>query len=182
MIKERSFVLMNVSLILLITFLSLFVIISNRNKSIRENKFVFVSEEIVVQRTTAIPTAKTKTLISPKVKEKTTPRTSVVEETAKTPVVPKQIPINPPKILSQAYPVYPQKALEAGIEGMVIVAAFVATNGTVAETKVKTSSGDKDLDNSAIAAVSSWTFSPATQGEKELSVWYEVPIRFQIKD
>jgi len=91
------------------------------------------------------------------------------------------LPINPPMVISQVLPEYPASALENEIEGVAMVQAYIGINGKVGKTEVKTSSGNSELDASAINAVSKWIFSPATQGSASIASWFEVPVRFSVK-
>ncbi len=77
-------------------------------------------------------------------------------------------------------PAYPPSAREQGLEGMVILSVQVGANGRVGETRVKTSSGARVLDDAALAAVKTWTFVPARQGSRAIESWVEVPVRFAL--
>lgn len=126
----------------------------------------FVYEEIVVQKATAV-----RTFVQPKTIAQTVP--------AKPANLP--LPIVPPRIISQVWPEYPVSALEKGIEGMVLVQAYIGINGNTERLEVKTSSGYPELDEAAIKAVSNWQFAPATQNGAALASWFEVPIRFRLR-
>lgn len=91
------------------------------------------------------------------------------------------MPIMPPAISFKVLPLYPQAALSAGQQGMVLLSALVGLGGQVEQVQVKTSSGVADLDQSAINAVSQWKFNPASQAGAALSSWFEVPVRFSIQ-
>jgi len=91
------------------------------------------------------------------------------------------LPITPPRVISQVLPEYPASALENEIEGVTLVQAYIGLNGKVEKTEIKTSSGNADLDASAINAVSKWIFSPATQGSASIASWFDVPVRFSLK-
>lgn len=91
------------------------------------------------------------------------------------------LPLIPPTILSKVLPIYPQTALEKGIEGIVILSVYVGLNGQPQKIETKTSSGISELDNSASTAVAQWKFSPAAQGGQAIASWFEVPVRFIIK-
>jgi protein TonB len=91
------------------------------------------------------------------------------------------LPIIPPKVISTVLPEYPTPALKAGTEGLVMVQAYIGSKGTAERVEIKTSSGDPELDQAAIKAVSQWRFAPAAQGGTALNSWFEVPVRFSIK-
>lgn len=88
--------------------------------------------------------------------------------------------VQPPKALSTTPPVYPEKAKEAKIEGVAVVETVIDTAGRVTQPKIKATSGDKDLDQAAIDAVSQWTFKPATLDGKPVEVYYTLTIRFAL--
>ncbi|MBI5699230.1 energy transducer TonB [Candidatus Saganbacteria bacterium] len=109
----------------------------------------------------------------------------VVHKTAALPVpirpVSVPLPVIPPQVVSSVLPEYPSAVLQAGIEGLVMVQAYVGLNGTVEKAEAKTSSGNTELDQSAARAVAQWRFTPASQGGTALASWFEVPVRFSIK-
>jgi protein TonB len=88
--------------------------------------------------------------------------------------------VQPPKALSTTAPVYPENAKEAKIEGIVVVDTVIDTAGRVRQPKIKATSGNKDLDQAAIDAVSQWTFKPATLDGKPVEVYYTLTIRFAL--
>lgn len=88
--------------------------------------------------------------------------------------------VQPPKALSTTPPVYPEKAKEAKIEGVSVIETVIDASGRVTQPKIKATSGDKDLDQAAIDAVSQWTFKPATLDGKPVEVYYTLTIRFAL--
>jgi protein TonB len=68
---------------------------------------------------------------------------------------------NRPRLLSGGK-TYPAAARSAGQQGTVVVHIDINANGRVASASVASSSGYPLLDNAAVNAVYSWTFSPAT--------------------
>jgi protein TonB len=91
------------------------------------------------------------------------------------------LPVIPPQIISQVLPEYPAEALKAGTEGLVMVQAYIGMSGAAEKIEVKTSSGNTELDRSAVQAVTQWRFTPASQSGAALASWFEVPVRFTIK-
>jgi TonB family protein len=88
--------------------------------------------------------------------------------------------VQPPKALSTTAPVYPEKAKTAKIEGISVIETVIDATGRVTKPKIKATSGDKDLDQAAIDAVSQWTFKPATLDGKPVEVYYTLTIRFAL--
>jgi len=89
------------------------------------------------------------------------------------------LPIFPPTISYSVLPAYPAVALEKGLEGSVLLSVYVGLNGAAERVEVKSSSG-AEFHKSALAAVSQWTFNPASQGGSAMASWFEVPVRFSI--
>ena len=63
---------------------------------------------------------------------------------------------------SHVSPVYPPEAIEARVEGLVVLEVWVAEDGTVESTKLN--SGPPMLVESAIDAVARWKYQPAVIG------------------
>ncbi len=78
--------------------------------------------------------------------------------------------------------VYPQVANDAGIEGTVIVQAFVDENGQVQETVIYKGIPNTGLDEAAVDAIKGVTFEPAKQEGKPVGVWISFPVKFRLDD
>lgn len=80
-------------------------------------------------------------------------------------------------------PPYPLIARRMGAQGIVLLRVHVRADGSVAEAKVKHSSGSALLDDSALRTVrESWRFMPARLDGVPVESWVEVPIRFVLGD
>lgn len=90
--------------------------------------------------------------------------------------------VKPPQILQKAAPVYPASAREDKVEGTVILTTVIDEQGKVQDPKVATSSGNEDLDQAAMDAISQWTFRPATLDGKPVAVYYTLTIRFTLDE
>ena len=77
---------------------------------------------------------------------------------------------------------YPEVALEAGIEGRVVVQAFINEKGEVLETFILTGMPFTGLDEAAAKAVRRTRFKPATQRDKPVAVWIAFPINFTLRN
>ncbi|UCD38356.1 MAG: energy transducer TonB [Fidelibacterota bacterium] len=75
---------------------------------------------------------------------------------------------------------YPPIALQAGIEGTIVLQAFVNEKGFVEEVVVLTGMPGTGLDEAAIRAVKKVRFKPAMQRDRPLGVWVAIPIDFQL--
>lgn len=76
---------------------------------------------------------------------------------------------------------YPPLLRDVGITGQVRVEAYVDTAGRVLEVVIKSSSGIRQLDEAAIAAVRQFEFTPALNRDTKVSVWIEQLIIFEVK-
>lgn len=97
---------------------------------------------------------------------------------------PAPAPVLPPRAdagqLSNPAPVYPSLSRRLREEGIVVLDILIKADGTVGEIKVKTSSGFKRLDDTAVKAVSRWRYEPASQAGKKINFWYEQPVEFSL--
>ncbi len=73
-------------------------------------------------------------------------------------------------------PHYPAADLEAGHEGTVTLSFLVDTEGKVGQSRVLRSSGYRDMDEAARAAIERCQFKPATANGKPVETW--VPIQY----
>lgn len=76
---------------------------------------------------------------------------------------------------------YPQLARRRHWEGTVILDVLVDETGSVAELNVARSSGHSLLDRNALSQVKNWHFEPARKGGQAVTMWVEVPVRYQLK-
>lgn len=100
------------------------------------------------------------------------------------PAEPTPAPVLPPRAeagqLSNPAPVYPNLSRRLREEGIVVLDILIKADGSVGEIKIKTSSGFKRLDDTAVKAVKQWRYQPATQGDKKIDYWYEQPVEFNL--
>lgn len=75
---------------------------------------------------------------------------------------------------------YPDLAVKAGIQGLVIVLAYVDKNGDVVKAELRKGIG-MGCDEEAIKAVFATKFKPGTQRGVPQNTMVSVPIRFKIK-
>ena len=60
-------------------------------------------------------------------------------------------------------PIYSQKSIRKGLEGVTIVKVKIDKNGLVVDAKIVASSGHKDIDNASISAAIKSTFQPISE-------------------
>ena len=78
-------------------------------------------------------------------------------------------------------PTYPQRAINRGWEGDVVLGVHVDADGTVTYVEILESSNVSALDFAAYSTVmDSWRFSPADEDERALRGYVTVPISFRI--
>ena len=88
--------------------------------------------------------------------------------------------IEPPKLIKQVNPVYPQVARQARVEGMVILEAKTDEQGNVVDARILRSI--PVLDQAAIDAVKQWKYEPLIIGGKPRKVLFTVTVRFMLKE
>jgi protein TonB len=84
----------------------------------------------------------------------------------------------PPRLIRQTRPVYPQEAFIKKIEGVVEVEIFIDTNGRVARARILRSV--PMLDAAAIETVKQWVFAPAVKGGRPVPTTAIAPVTFRI--
>lgn len=77
-------------------------------------------------------------------------------------------------------PEYPRRALEAGIEGTVLVRVTISADGHIVAVLVHQSSGNASLDAAALKAVRGWSFMPAQRDGKTIPSIVQLPVRFKL--
>jgi periplasmic protein TonB len=75
-------------------------------------------------------------------------------------------------------PPYPRDALMAEEQGNVVISVYVGTDGKVKESKVKKSSGSRNLDRAASKSFSLCSFKPALKNGEPQESWYDIPYEF----
>lgn len=84
--------------------------------------------------------------------------------------------IKEPKKIRDVKPAYPPDALAAGIQGIVIIEAVIARDGTVKDAKVLRSI--PPLDDAALSAVRQWAFTPTLLNGVPVEVIMTVTVNF----
>ena len=87
--------------------------------------------------------------------------------------------IAPPIIIQWTDPAYTDDALARAVEGTVTLMALIGHDGTVGAVNV--SEGlDEGLDRSALRAVRTWRFAPATRNGRNVDVVVEIGVDFTL--
>ena len=87
-----------------------------------------------------------------------------------------------PEMINIQKPVYPEKAEEAGIEGIVWVRSLINKDGSVVESQIGKTSGSKLLDKSALEAAKDCKFKPALQNGNPVATWVTYKVDFNLND
>ena len=77
---------------------------------------------------------------------------------------------------------YPPIAQEAGIEGTVIVQAFIDKGGRVTDTVILKGIPNTGLDEAAMSAIRKTRFKPAKQRDRAVGVWISIPVNFKLRN
>jgi len=86
-----------------------------------------------------------------------------------------------PEPLDEVEPAYPESARVLGIEGEAVVAFWLRKNGTVAFTRIVSSSGNTWLDKAALEAAQQSTFTPARDSSgAAVNIWLKRSFRFTL--
>lgn len=93
-----------------------------------------------------------------------------------------ETPTVPPRLLSRTQPRYPLGVRSRNIEGTTYVKMLVNGSGKVENAFVATSSGNGELDASAVECAYKWKFSPAkNKMGNAVQCYITIPIRFSLK-
>jgi TonB family protein len=77
---------------------------------------------------------------------------------------------------------YPDEARKAGVEGNVMIRAFVTEKGVPLKVSVLKSSGDSRLDRAAVFAAKRNEYRPAYKDNKPIGVWISYKVKFVFSD
>jgi TonB family protein len=83
------------------------------------------------------------------------------------------------RIVYKVDPVYPEAARQAGTQGLVVLDAIIAPDGTV--KRLRPIAGPDLLAQSALAAVQSWRFAPYRSGGQAVEVETTISVDFRLR-
>ena len=88
-----------------------------------------------------------------------------------------------PELIKTVTPEYPEAAMKAGLEGDVIIEAYVDKTGKVAEAKAtKCTNPNQGFEAAAVAAALKGVYKPATQKGTPVGVWVSFKVSFKLDD
>ncbi|GEM_PF-6259592 len=85
-----------------------------------------------------------------------------------------------PEIIRRVDPIYPEAALNAGVEGLVVVKVLIDTTGLVERAEIVKS--HPLLDQAAEDAARQFQFKPAQRGNRPVKVWISIPFQFRLSE
>lgn len=86
----------------------------------------------------------------------------------------------PPGIIYEQRPVYPDIARDSKVEGDVVLLVYIDTSGNVRNAIVQSSPGLPALDEAAKKAAMKCKFKPAKQQGAPVGVWYSIVMQFRL--
>lgn len=87
---------------------------------------------------------------------------------------------SPPVILTKREPEYTREAIDAKLEGEVMLSAIVGADGIPRDVKVLHGLG-LGLDEEAVKAIETWRFKPATKNGEPIAVQAQIQVNFRLK-
>jgi protein TonB len=86
------------------------------------------------------------------------------------------------KLIREVKPTYTKAAMDAKIQGTVVLAVVIREDGTVGDVSVTRSLDTRyGLDEQAMKAAKQWTFSPGLKEDKPVAVKVSVDIAFTLR-
>ena len=76
--------------------------------------------------------------------------------------------------------VYPEIAIEARVEGQVVVRVFIDEKGIVGKCIIQTGIPSTGLNEAAIEAIKKTKWTPAQQRDRNVGVWVSIPVVFKL--
>lgn len=86
----------------------------------------------------------------------------------------------PPQTIVKIPPVYPYKAREMGIEGIVQIKVLVNTDGTVGQVQILGARPEGYFEKAVMRAVPNWKFNPGKIEGNAVTAWVVTNVRFQL--
>ena len=87
-----------------------------------------------------------------------------------------------PELVTRIEPAYPKDAMQARVEGDVVLRVVVREDGTVgAVTVLKAIPGWPSIDRNAFLALQQWTFRPAVKDGHPVNVYHTVKLEFRLR-
>jgi len=92
-----------------------------------------------------------------------------------------ELPNSKADYLHNPPPDYPRMSVRLGEQGQVIVKVLIGADGVPQKAEVQTSSGFERLDKAALDAAMRWRYVPGKRGGVAETMWYLLPMTFNLK-
>jgi protein TonB len=86
----------------------------------------------------------------------------------------------PLQVVSQEYPIYPDKAKRLQLEDQVIVRYIIGKKGQVIDVQIIDHAKDPMFDEATVVAIKQWRFHPMIQDGKPVEVVHELAVNFEL--
>jgi TonB family protein len=87
----------------------------------------------------------------------------------------------PPQATAKFPAQYPSSMAQKKITGKVIIACVIDSSGKILTSSIRQSSGQRELDQAALSAVTRWKFKPAQKAGRPVKGSILVPFNFELK-
>jgi TonB family protein len=88
--------------------------------------------------------------------------------------------INPSTVGRTMERLYREEWRNAGIEGCTLVWVHVGSEGTILESRLKTTSRSRELDSAALEVIRVMRFQPAVRAGVATAAWFDIPVVFSM--
>ena len=92
-----------------------------------------------------------------------------------------ELPSSDADYLQNPKPAYPPLSKRLGEQGKVLVRVLIGMDGNAQKTEIKQSSGFERLDQSAMATVLRWRYTPGRRAGVPEAMWFNVPVNFVLE-
>jgi periplasmic protein TonB len=92
-----------------------------------------------------------------------------------------ELPSSDADYLQNPKPAYPPMSKRLGEQGKVLVRVLIGVDGNAQKAEIKQSSGFERLDQSAMATVLRWRYTPGKRAGVAEAMWFNVPINFVLE-
>ena len=86
----------------------------------------------------------------------------------------------PLQVISQEYPIYPDRAKKEQLEDQVVVRYIIGKKGQVIDVQVIDHAKNSLFDDAAVEAIKRWRFRPMIQDGKPVEVVHELAVNFEL--
>ena len=85
-----------------------------------------------------------------------------------------------PEPITPVEPIYPPIALQAQVDGLVMVHVLIGKEGHVLDVRLDAKKNVPMLNQAALDAARKWVFTPALSNNHPVPVWAAIPFRFKL--